>query len=125
MASGLSAATAPIFPVPTISAASPSSSSRHGEWHVLVLDERHCVALAAGADGRDLGTGCEKFVVSVADLTGPLTAGQSTKVPKEQKHLGMVLPQVTEALWRAIRIDEHFVCELCCVEWHACLPGVS
>jgi len=94
------------------------------ERHILVLDERRCIALATRTDGGDLCTRCEDLVVSLADLTGPLAAGQSAKVTQEEKNLRLVLPTVTKAMLGTIRIDEHLISELGNIEWHVDFLGL-
>lgn len=82
---------------------------QHGERNALVLDEGLGVSLAPGTDGRDRCTGGDDVFVSVADLTGPLTAGQSTKMPKEEDDLSLFGPQVAEANRILVRVDDHGV----------------
>jgi len=87
----------------------------------LVLDERLCVASTAGADGGDAGTRGGDLVVSISDLTGPLTARQSAEVAQEEQDLGTVAPEVAKAMLSSAGIDEHDIGKLGCVEWHPCL----
>ena len=79
--------------------------------HALVLDEGLGIPLATRADGRDLGTGRKDLVISIADLTGPLTTGQSTEVAEEQDDLWMLPPSIPEPVCRAFRIDQQVVGE--------------
>lgn len=83
----------------------------HCERHTFIFDKRLGVTLSAGADGRDVGTSIEDFLITIADLTGPLTACQSAKVPKEQHDLIVCTPLVTEAMVGPIRVDEDMVGE--------------
>jgi hypothetical protein len=85
---------------------------------LFILDERFGVLPAAGSDCGDRGTGGDDLVVSVADLTGPFTAGQSPEVSKEEQNLRLFRPEVTESLLGALGIDEDQVGQLCRVEWH-------
>jgi len=94
------------------------------ERHILVLDERRCVTLATRSDGGDPCTRCEDLVVSLADLTGPLAAGQSAKVAQEEKNLRLVLPTVTKAMLGTIGIDENLISELSNIEWHVDFLGI-
>lgn len=89
-----------------------------GKRNVLVLDEGLGVAFAACADGGDAGSGGEDLVVSVADLTGPLAAGQSAEVAKEENDLGLLGPQVAEPVFSLVGIDEDLVGELGGIERH-------
>lgn len=96
---------------------------QYRERDLLVLDERLCIPLAAGSDGGDTCTRGEDLVVSLADLTGPLTAGQSTEVAQEQQHMGSFPPEVTEAVLGPVRIDQDLVGELSGVERHSLPRG--
>lgn len=91
---------------------------QHLEGNPLVLDERQRVALAARADGRDARTCGEDLLMSVADLTGPLAARQSTEVPKEENHTRMLLPTIGQMLCAAMRVDERVTAERGHVEAH-------
>ena len=91
---------------------------QHLEGNPLVLDEGQRVALAPRADGGDVRTCGEDLLISVADLTGPLAARQSTEVPKEQNHPRMLLPTVAQTLSDAMRIDERMTAERRHVEAH-------
>ncbi len=93
-----------------------------GEWNTLVLDERRGVSLPAGPDGGDEGTCGEDLLVSIADLTGPLTAGQSAEVAQEQQDVGLLEPEVAEPVLGAVGIDENLVGELCSIERHGSPP---
>ena len=79
---------------------------QNGKRHPLILDECLGITLPARADGGDLDTCCDEVVVSVADLTGPLAAGQSAKVAEKEDHMGALLPQVAEAMRTAFGIDQ-------------------
>jgi len=96
-----------------------------GEGHVLVLDEGLGVALAARADGGDGCTGGEDLVISIADLTGPLAAGQSAEMSEEQQDRWILVPEVTDTMLDLIGIDEHDVGELGSVERHDASGGES
>jgi hypothetical protein len=85
---------------------------------LLVLDEGLGVVLAAGADRSDLSPGGEDILVSIANLTGPLTAGQSSKVAQEKQDLRLLHPEVTEPLFGPVRIDEDLIGKLAGVERH-------
>lgn len=86
--------------------------------HALVFDEGLGVPLPPRADGRDLGTGRKDLVISIADLTGPLAAGQSAEVAKEQQDVRLISPEIPEAVLGLIGIDQHEVGELGGVERH-------
>ena len=73
---------------------------------------RFGVLPAAGSDCGDRGAGGDDLVVSVADLTGPLTAGQSPEVPKEEHNLRLFRPEFTESLLGAVGIDEDQISEV-------------
>lgn len=59
---------------------------------MLILDESECVAPASGPDRSHTGSGGQDFLISVSDLTGPFTAGQSTEVPEEEDHMRGLSP---------------------------------
>ena len=84
---------------------------QHRERNPLVLDEGLRIPAPPGADSRDLRPGCENIFVPVSDLTGPLTARQSTEVPEEQDHLGLIAPEITQPLFGPVWVDQHVVCE--------------
>jgi hypothetical protein len=65
------------------------------EWHGLVVDERLGVCGIAGAYGRYARSGGCDLLVSISNLTGSLTAGQSTEVPQKEEQVAIVGPQVT------------------------------
>ena len=76
---------------------------------MLIFDEGLGVAAAAGADGGNARSCGEDLVVSVADLTGPLAAGQSAEVAEKQDHLWPGRPPVAEAFLVAVGIDEYLI----------------
>ncbi len=80
-----------------------------GEWNVLFLDEGLRIPAASGAYGGHLRPGGEYLFVSVADLTGPLTARQSTEMTKEQNHLGLIAPEIAQPLLGTVGIDQDLV----------------
>ncbi len=87
----------------------PIFVEEHGERHSLVLDERSSVSTSTGADGGDAGSRGNDLFVSIADLTGPLAARQSAKVPQKENDLGSVGPEVPEADRGVIGSDEPLV----------------
>lgn len=91
--------------------------------HLLVFDEGCGVALSARADGGDVCTRGEDLVVSIADLTGPLAAGQSAKMPQEEQHVGLLCPEITETMVGPVGIDEDLFGELNGVERHVAPDG--
>ena len=98
---------------------------KHGEGDPFVVDERLGVSTASRSDGGDPGAGGKDLVVSVADLTGPLTACKSTEVAEEENNLRVFRPQVAESLLGPVGIDENLVGELGRVEGHGGgAPGV-
>jgi hypothetical protein len=56
------------------------------------------VSAPAGADGCHPCPGCDKFLVSVSDLTGPLAARQSAEVSQEQEDVRIGGPQIPEPM---------------------------
>lgn len=56
--------------------------------------------------------------MSVADLTGPLAARQSTEVSKEENHTRVLLPSISQMLGAAVRVDEWMTAERRHVEGH-------
>ncbi len=70
----------------------------------LVLDECLCVSSASRADGRHIRTGFPQLFVSVSDLTGPLTTGQSTEMSEEKENVWIFGPQVPKSMRRTVRI---------------------
>ena len=78
---------------------------QHRKRNGFVLDEGLGVASPSGADRGDVGPGREDLFVPLPDLTGPLPAGQSTKMPEKQHHLGPLRPMVTESGGLPVRID--------------------
>ena len=66
----------------------PVFVQEHVEGDLLIFDEGFGIPLAAGADGNHPGTRGKDLVVSIADLTGPLAAGQSAEVAEEQDNVG-------------------------------------
>jgi hypothetical protein len=89
---------------------------KDGERNLLVLDESLRISPTSGADGRYFRPGGEDLSVPVSDLTGPLTACQSAEVSKEQNHLRLIAPKITEPLLGPVGIDQNFVCECSCIE---------
>ena len=77
------------------------------EGNSLGFDEGLGISFASGADRSDFRPGGPYLVVSIADLTGPLTAGQSAKVAEEEDHLWLVCPQVAQPHRILIRVDHH------------------
>lgn len=91
---------------------------QHREGNPLFLDEGECVAFASGADGGHFRPGGKQLLVSIADLTGPLAAGQSTKVAQKQQNVGSLPPEVPKAMELAGGILQHHVTEERNVETH-------
>ena len=85
---------------------------------MLIFDEGLGVAAAAGADGGNARSCGEDLVVSVADLTGPLAAGQSAEVAEKQDHLWLGRPPVAEAFLAAVGIDEYLIGQSLDVKLH-------
>lgn len=56
--------------------------------------------------------------MSVADLTGPLAARQSTEVPEEENHPGALLPSIRQILGVPMGVDERVTAERRHVEAH-------
>ncbi len=98
---------------------------QHVEGHLFVLDERLGVAFAAGADGDHARPLCDDLVVSVADLTGPLTASQSAEMPEKQQDLRVMAPAVPESRFVGVGIDEDLISECGNVEWHGVQDGTD
>lgn len=96
---------------------------QHRERHVLVFDEGRCIATSSRADRRDSGARRKQLFVSVADLTGPFTARESPEVAKEEQHMGLVCPQVTQPLLCVVGSDKHLVAQEACVECHVGTPS--
>lgn len=94
---------------------------QHRERNSLVLDEGPGITLATGADGGHARPGRQYLLVTIADLTGPLAAGQSAKVAEKQNHLCLVRPPVTKAFCDSVGIDEHLIGEGTNVETHAAI----
>lgn len=88
------------------------------EGDVLVLDERLRIALATRSDRGDIGAGVEDLLIPLADLTGPLSTGQSAEVAEEEHDPWRVRPPRSEALRPAVRVDELDICEGGEVEAH-------
>jgi hypothetical protein len=83
----------------------------HHEGHPFLFDERRGVAPTSGADRRHAASGGEDLVVTIADLTDPLAAGQSAEVAEEQEHMGLLRPQVTQPVLDTRRIGQEQVSE--------------
>jgi hypothetical protein len=96
---------------------------QHGEGHVLVFDEGDGVPPPSGADGGHPGPGSGDLVVSIADLTGPLAAGESAEVTQEEEGVGLLGPQIAEAVLGPLRIDENLLGETDGIERHDEPPG--
>jgi hypothetical protein len=84
---------------------------KDGERNPLNFDEGLGVALAARPDGRHPHPGLDELVVSIADLTGPLAAGDSAKVAQEEDHFGPRRPQVAEPDFDPIGVNHDVVGE--------------
>ena len=95
------------------------------EWHGLILHERLRILAVAGADRRHADTGRDELVVSIADLTGPLAAGQSAEVSKEEDHMRVLHPQVTQPVGGSLNIGENHLCERLGVEGHGATNQAS
>ncbi len=80
----------------------PVLVEKDGKGNLLVFDERLCIALASGPDRGHTGPGGEEVVVSAADLTGPLAAGESAEVAEKEEHVGGGLPEPAQAMGRAV-----------------------
>jgi hypothetical protein len=106
------------FPCPDDPGSRPVAIEEYRKRNALVLDECLRVPLAARADRRDRGSRGEDLVIPVADLTGPLTTGQSAEVAQEQQHLRAILPQITESVFSAVGIEQDDVGEFCSIERH-------
>lgn len=79
---------------------------KHFERDRLVLDERLCIAASAGTDRGDVRTGVEDLLISLTDLTGPFTTGQSAEVAEKEDDPGISRPAVAEPLLGPLRIDK-------------------
>lgn len=87
----------------------PIFVEEHVEGYPLIFNERLGITLATGSNG-DHGRPCRgDLFISVADLTGPLAAGQSAKVPEEQDHGRRFRPPVTEAMLDPLGVDQHVI----------------
>ena len=98
----------------------PVLVEEHGEGHFLIVNERFGVSPTARADRSDARPDGLEVFVAVADLTGPLTTGQSAEVPKEEKYVRIGGPQIPQAVQRAFRVWQGKVREFGCGERH---PG--
>lgn len=90
----------------------------HLKGNRLVFDESLGVPLAAGSYRSDVGTRIEDFLISVADLTGPFTAGQSAEMAKEEDDPHLLGPSVAEPVLRLEGVDEDLIGQRFDVERH-------
>jgi hypothetical protein len=90
----------------------------HLEWHRLVLDERLGVSLATRSDRRHTCAGVEDVLISLADLTGPLSTSQSAEVTEKQDDTWALGPSVAQTMLGFIGIDEDLLSELIYIERH-------
>ena len=68
------------------------------ERDVLVLDERLGVASPPCAESRNPCARCGDLFISIADLTGPLAAGQSAEVSEKQEDVRIFGPQIPQSM---------------------------
>ena len=84
---------------------------KHFEGNRLVLDEGFGVATTASPDSRHVGAGVENLLISLADLTGPFPAGESTEVTQEENHPRILLPPIPQSVLDPLRIDQPLISE--------------
>jgi hypothetical protein len=84
---------------------------KYGKGHHLIFDKRLGVPPATRTDGRDTRAGCFEVFVSIADLTGPFSTGQSAEMPQKQKNMWFLGPKISKAVRRALRIGQGKICE--------------
>ncbi len=82
----------------------PVLVEKYWEGNVLVLDERRCVSSTTGANSCDARSGRCQLFISVSDLTGPFSAGQSAEVSEKEKDMRFVRPQVAEPVKRSVGV---------------------
>jgi hypothetical protein len=77
----------------------------------LIRDERIGVSPPTGANCGDAGPQLLELAISVSDLTGPFTTGESTKVAQKQHDVWRRRPQISQSLRVGLRILQSHVGE--------------